>query len=213
MAPAINTTASTLLTTTASAFNATSTVGNTTVNTTESSVWESSYTTPVTIWINDGGYDGPYLFFYPSYIIYIILVFLFVIAFPLAMIMSAKRKRDVTARNLAQQRLRARRQIEINVTNNRNGGSEGVSNVCANTQDEVSVLPKSMDLPPSYDEAAFSERKQDSTLTIATSLEASNLNLAAGINEPPPIYEANVATTTTSTTRTVFLVNGQPPVV
>ncbi|XP_017061861.1 uncharacterized protein LOC108101852 isoform X2 [Drosophila ficusphila] len=107
----------------------------------------------------------------------------------------------------------ARRQIEINVTNNRNGGSEGVSNVCANTQDEVSVLPKSMDLPPSYDEAAFSERKQDSTLTIATSLEASNLNLAAGINEPPPIYEANVATTTTSTTRTVFLVNGQPPVV
>nr|XP_016928965.1 uncharacterized protein LOC108009268 isoform X2 [Drosophila suzukii] len=107
----------------------------------------------------------------------------------------------------------ARRQMEINVTNNCNGGSGGVSNVCLNTQDEISVLPKTLDLPPSYDEAAFSERKQDSTLTIATSLEASNPNLATGINEPPPVYEANVATTTTSTTTTVFLVNGQPPVV
>jgi len=80
--------------------------------------------------------------------------------------------------------------MEINVTNNCNGGSGGVSNVCLNTQDEISVLPKTLDLPPSYDEAAFSERKQDSTLTIATSLEASNPNLATGINEPPPVYEA-----------------------
>ncbi|XP_017070350.2 uncharacterized protein LOC108107359 isoform X2 [Drosophila eugracilis] len=107
----------------------------------------------------------------------------------------------------------ARRQMEINVTTNCNGGSDGVGNVCMNTQEEFSVLPKTLDLPPSYDEAAFSERKQDSTLTIATSLEASSSNLAAGINEPPPVYEANVSTTTTSTTSTVFLVNGQPPVV
>ncbi|XP_043643664.1 uncharacterized protein LOC122613519 isoform X2 [Drosophila teissieri] len=107
----------------------------------------------------------------------------------------------------------ARRQMEINVTNDCNGGSGGAGNVCSNSQDEVSVLPKTLDLPPSYDEAAFSERKQDSTLTIATNLEASNSNLAIGTNEPPPVYEANVATTTTSTTTTVFLVNGHPPVV
>ncbi|XP_016972483.1 uncharacterized protein LOC108039857 isoform X2 [Drosophila rhopaloa] len=103
--------------------------------------------------------------------------------------------------------------MEINVTNNCNDSSRGATNVCVNTQDEISVLPKTLDLPPSYDEAAFSDRKQDSTLTIATSLEASNPNLTTGINEPPPVYEANVATTTTSTTTTVFLVNGQPPVV
>ncbi|XP_052839046.1 uncharacterized protein LOC128254195 isoform X2 [Drosophila gunungcola] len=107
----------------------------------------------------------------------------------------------------------ARRQMEINVSNSCNGGSGGATNACMTTQDEVTVLPKTLDLPPSYDEAAFSDRKQDSTLTIATSLAASNPNLAAGINEPPPVYEANVATTTTSTTTTVFLVNGQPPVV
>ncbi|EDV57042.1 uncharacterized protein LOC6548366 isoform X1 [Drosophila erecta] len=208
MAPAISTTTSTPISSTASVVKGT-------LNTTESasSVWQYENTTPVTIWINDGGYDGPFMFFYPSYVIYIVLVFLFVIAFPLAMIMSAKRKREANARNLAQQRQRARRQMEINVTNNCNGGSGGAGNVCSNRQDEVSVLPKTLDLPPSYDEAAFSERKQDSTLTIATNLEASNPNLAAGTNEPPPVYEANVATTTTSTTTTVFLVNGQPPVV
>ncbi|XP_037717676.1 uncharacterized protein LOC119552014 isoform X1 [Drosophila subpulchrella] len=208
MAPAINTTVATLLSNTTSLLNATAV-------TTESTdlIGDYNYTTPVTIWITDGGYGGPYMFFYPSYVIYIVLVFFFLIAFPLAMIMSAKRKRELNARNLAQQRQRARRQMEINVTNNCNGGSGGVSNVCLNTQDEISVLPKTLDLPPSYDEAAFSERKQDSTLTIATSLEASNPNLATGINEPPPVYEANVATTTTSTTTTVFLVNGQPPVV
>lgn len=207
MAPAINATVST-------PFDST-TVANGTLNTTESTTsdWEYVNTTSVTIWINGGGYDGPYMLFYPSYVIYIVLVFLFVIALPLAMIMSAKRKRETNVRNLAQQRQRARRQMEINVTNNCNGGSGGVGNVCSNSQNEVSVLPKTLDLPPSYDEAAFSERKQDSTLTIATSLEASNPNLAVGINEPPPVYEANVATTTTSTTTTVFLVNGQPPVV
>ncbi|XP_017024900.1 uncharacterized protein [Drosophila kikkawai] len=109
----------------------------------------------------------------------------------------------------------ARRQMEINVTSNCTGGgsSGGVSNVCLNTQDEISVLPKTLDLPPSYDEAAFSEQKQGSTLTIATTLEASNPNLAVGINEPPPVYEANMATsTTTTTTTTTFLVNGHPPV-
>ncbi|XP_043643663.1 uncharacterized protein LOC122613519 isoform X1 [Drosophila teissieri] len=207
MAPAINATVSTPI-------NATTSVVNATLNTTESTstVWQYDNSTPVTIWV-DGGYDGPYMFFYPSYVIYIVLVFLFVIAFPLAMIMSAKRKREANARNLAQQRQRARRQMEINVTNDCNGGSGGAGNVCSNSQDEVSVLPKTLDLPPSYDEAAFSERKQDSTLTIATNLEASNSNLAIGTNEPPPVYEANVATTTTSTTTTVFLVNGHPPVV
>ncbi|XP_016947033.1 uncharacterized protein LOC108022555 isoform X1 [Drosophila biarmipes] len=209
MAPALNATASTLLS------NTTAVVNTTTLTTESTDLADYNYTTPVTIWITDGGYGGPYMFFYPSYVIYIVLVFLFVIAFPLAMILSAKRKRELNARTLAQQRQRARRQMEINVTNNCNGGSGsgGVSNVCLNTQDEISVLPKTLDLPPSYDEAAFSERKHDSTLTIATSLEASNPNLAAGINEPPPVYEANVATTTTATTTTMFLVNGQPPVV
>ncbi|XP_017070349.2 uncharacterized protein LOC108107359 isoform X1 [Drosophila eugracilis] len=209
MAPAIDATESTLSDTTTSVASTLSTL-STTESTT--SVAYSS-TTTIPNFNNDMGYDTPFVFFYPSYVIYIVLVFFFVIAFPLAMIVSAKRKRDVTSRNLAQQRQRARRQMEINVTTNCNGGSDGVGNVCMNTQEEFSVLPKTLDLPPSYDEAAFSERKQDSTLTIATSLEASSSNLAAGINEPPPVYEANVSTTTTSTTSTVFLVNGQPPVV
>lgn len=81
MAPAINATVST-------PFDST-TVANGTLNTTESTTsdWEYVNTTSVTIWINGGGYDGPYMLFYPSYVIYIVLVFLFVIAFPLAMIM------------------------------------------------------------------------------------------------------------------------------
>ncbi|XP_052839045.1 uncharacterized protein LOC128254195 isoform X1 [Drosophila gunungcola] len=203
MAPALNTTASPLLSNTTS-------VLNTTLYTTEATISPSEFNyTTITIYVD----DGPYMFFYPSYVVYVVLVFFFVIAFPLAMILSAKRKREAGARNLAQQRQRARRQMEINVSNSCNGGSGGATNACMTTQDEVTVLPKTLDLPPSYDEAAFSDRKQDSTLTIATSLAASNPNLAAGINEPPPVYEANVATTTTSTTTTVFLVNGQPPVV
>ncbi|EDV36508.1 uncharacterized protein Dana_GF11920, isoform A [Drosophila ananassae] len=214
MAPVINGTASTISSTiapllnTTAHYNTTREVLNTTV-------------TPIIIptissgtWNNNGyGWSGVYYYWYPSYILYIVLVFMFVIAFPLAVIMSsAKRKREAAARNLAQQRLRARRQMEIQVTNNNCNGSSGSSGgadpACGNGQN-ITVLPKSLDLPPSYDEAAFSDRKQDSTLTIATCLEASNPNLAAGgTNEPPPVYEANVTTTTTTT----FMVNGQPPV-
>ncbi|XP_016972482.1 uncharacterized protein LOC108039857 isoform X1 [Drosophila rhopaloa] len=210
MAPAISTSvtmATTLLSTTTEVLNSTLT--------TEGTTSTSKYPTYITVGPQVDPYinNGPYMFFYPSYVVYVVLVFFFVISFPLAMIVSAKRKQNTTTRNLAQQRQRARRQMEINVTNNCNDSSRGATNVCVNTQDEISVLPKTLDLPPSYDEAAFSDRKQDSTLTIATSLEASNPNLTTGINEPPPVYEANVATTTTSTTTTVFLVNGQPPVV
>ncbi|XP_050744221.1 uncharacterized protein LOC108022555 isoform X2 [Drosophila biarmipes] len=145
----------------------------------------------------------------------VVLCVLSFLLFLLRVLLIASRSYSSSAMSQRPKEAPARRQMEINVTNNCNGGSGsgGVSNVCLNTQDEISVLPKTLDLPPSYDEAAFSERKHDSTLTIATSLEASNPNLAAGINEPPPVYEANVATTTTATTTTMFLVNGQPPVV
>ncbi|XP_017108490.2 uncharacterized protein [Drosophila bipectinata] len=141
-----------------------------------------------------------------------ILLILFVLSFLLFLL----RVLLITCRSYTMsQRLKgenARRQMEIQVTNNNCNGSSGSSGgadpACGNAQD-ITVLPKTLDLPPSYDEAAFSDRKQDSTLTIATCLEASNPNLAAGgTNEPPPVYEANVTTTTTTT----FLVNGQPPV-
>ncbi|XP_034120572.1 uncharacterized protein LOC117578885 isoform X2 [Drosophila guanche] len=109
----------------------------------------------------------------------------------------------------------ARREMEISVTNNNiNGGSAtaaGISSVSVGDQsDQITVLPKTLDLPPSYDEAAYLEHKQGvsnaaSTLTIATNLEV-------GINEPPPVYEAGAVATTTTTTTTTFRVNGQPPV-
>ncbi|XP_020799511.1 uncharacterized protein LOC110177229 isoform X1 [Drosophila serrata] len=170
---------------------------------------------PSIIYVPDDGGDY-YWSWYSGYVLYVLLILMFMVALPMAAVLGAKRKREAAARSLALQRQRARRQMEINVTSNCNGGgsSGGVTNVCVNTQDELSVLPKTLDLPPSYDEAAFSEQKQGSTLTIATSLEASNPNLAVAINEPPPVYEANMAasTTTTTTTTTTFMVNGQPPV-
>ncbi|XP_026841208.1 uncharacterized protein LOC6600963 isoform X2 [Drosophila persimilis] len=109
----------------------------------------------------------------------------------------------------------ARREMEISVTNNNCNGSSscaaGISSVSVGDQnDQITVLPKTLDLPPSYDEAAYCEQKQGvsnaaSTLTIATNLEV-------GINEPPPVYESGTLATTTTTTTTTFLVNGQPPV-
>ncbi|XP_017024897.1 uncharacterized protein [Drosophila kikkawai] len=205
MAPATN------ATTGSEAWNTTTTAP---WNNTTYAAWNFTTTTPYPVFLPDEG--GVYYWsWYSGYVLYVLLILMFIVALPLAAVMAAKRKREAAARSLALQRQRARRQMEINVTSNCTGGgsSGGVSNVCLNTQDEISVLPKTLDLPPSYDEAAFSEQKQGSTLTIATTLEASNPNLAVGINEPPPVYEANMATsTTTTTTTTTFLVNGHPPV-
>ncbi|KPU76264.1 uncharacterized protein Dana_GF11920, isoform D [Drosophila ananassae] len=88
MAPVINGTASTISSTiapllnTTAHYNTTREVLNTTV-------------TPIIIptissgtWNNNGyGWSGVYYYWYPSYILYIVLVFMFVIAFPLAVIM------------------------------------------------------------------------------------------------------------------------------
>ncbi|KAI8039490.1 hypothetical protein M5D96_006901 [Drosophila gunungcola] len=52
---------------------------------------EFNYTT-ITIYVD----DGPYMFFYPSYVVYVVLVFFFVIAFPLAMILVSLSYRRVT---------------------------------------------------------------------------------------------------------------------
>ncbi|XP_068144873.1 uncharacterized protein [Drosophila tropicalis] len=107
----------------------------------------------------------------------------------------------------------ARRQMEINVTSNNNcsGGGSGVSNMCPviDEPNNITILPKTLDLPPSYDEAAFYPNKDQSlsgaasTLTILTStnVESSNPSLAAaagvvGPNEPPPIYEVENTVTT-----------------
>ncbi|SPP75005.1 uncharacterized protein LOC117578885 isoform X1 [Drosophila guanche] len=203
MAPAIN---STITPPMANLTSTTRSLNNATLATTPAG-WTNGYT---------AAWDGPYVYYYPNYVMYITLVFLFVFLLPLVVIMSAmKRKREAQVRALALQRQRARREMEISVTNNNiNGGSAtaaGISSVSVGDQsDQITVLPKTLDLPPSYDEAAYLEHKQGvsnaaSTLTIATNLEV-------GINEPPPVYEAGAVATTTTTTTTTFRVNGQPPV-
>ncbi|EDW74371.1 uncharacterized protein Dwil_GK21879 [Drosophila willistoni] len=214
MAPSVNTTATTSYYTINITDYKTSIVYN--------SSWET--TTPFNDYPNED-YDAPFYYFYPTYGVYVFLVFLFIFLLPTALIISAmQRKKEANARALALQRQRARRQMEINVTNNNNcsGGGSGVSNMCPviDEPNNITILPKTLDLPPSYDEAAFYPNKDQSlsgaasTLTILTStnMESSNPSLAAAAgvvspNEPPPVYEVgNTVTTTTSTTTTTMRV-------
>lgn len=114
--------------------------------------------------------------------------------------------------------------MEISVSNNNLGGSCGNNNsgnVCIDTDNNMSILPKGMDLPPRYDELNYmNDVKQPgslgaSMLTVATDLESSNPNLVAAYNEPPPEYELGAigGTTTTTTTTTTLVVAGPPVVV
>lgn len=110
--------------------------------------------------------------------------------------------------------------MEISISNNNAISGDSCGNVCIDTDNNMSILPKGMDLPPSYDELSYNnDVKQPgsvgaSMLTIATDLECSNPNLVAGYNEPPPDYEigaiAGTASTTTTTTTTVVVT--VPPV-
>ncbi|XP_017839079.1 uncharacterized protein LOC108597174 isoform X2 [Drosophila busckii] len=144
----------------------------------------------VTIWDNEPGY----VYFYSSYVCYVVLVFLFIILLPLALIASSmQRKRRDAERRLAAQRLQARRQMELSVTSNATHmDNSSVANTEANN--DMSILPKGMDLPPSYDELSL-KPVGASTLTITTNLSASN----PALNEPPPEYELTTSTTTTTT--------------
>ncbi|XP_001986811.2 uncharacterized protein LOC6561103 isoform X2 [Drosophila grimshawi] len=139
---------------------------------------------------------------------------------PMSVIM---RKRKENLRRLAMQRQRARQQMEISVTNNStantgNNCGNGNGNVCIQADNDINdirILPKGMDLPPSYDDLSINSNvKQEgimgaSTLTIATDLECSNPNLAVAVNEPPPEYDprfigsAAPQSTTVSTTTVV----------
>ncbi|XP_068144872.1 uncharacterized protein [Drosophila tropicalis] len=199
--------------------NTTTTIPSYTIKITDyntSIIYNSSneYTTTPSQEYPDEGYGAPFYYFYPTYGVYVFLVFLFVFLLPTALIISAmQRKKQANARALALQRQRARRQMEINVTSNNNcsGGGSGVSNMCPviDEPNNITILPKTLDLPPSYDEAAFYPNKDQSlsgaasTLTILTStnVESSNPSLAAaagvvGPNEPPPIYEVENTVTT-----------------
>ncbi|XP_064541413.1 uncharacterized protein LOC135430606 isoform X2 [Drosophila montana] len=112
----------------------------------------------------------------------------------------------------------ARREIEISVNSNmNNGGVDG--SVCIQADNDMTILPKGMDLPPSYDDLNISNNAKQqpgnmgaSTLTITTDLGCSNSNLAAALNEPPPDYQGTVdiageiAPTTTISTTTVVSV-------
>ncbi|XP_064541414.1 uncharacterized protein LOC135430606 isoform X3 [Drosophila montana] len=111
-----------------------------------------------------------------------------------------------------------RREIEISVNSNmNNGGVDG--SVCIQADNDMTILPKGMDLPPSYDDLNISNNAKQqpgnmgaSTLTITTDLGCSNSNLAAALNEPPPDYQGTVdiageiAPTTTISTTTVVSV-------
>lgn len=112
--------------------------------------------------------------------------------------------------------------MEISVSNNNLGGSCGNNNsgnACIDTDNNMSILPKGMDLPPRYDELNYvNDVKQPgslgaSMLTVATDLESSNPNLVAAYNEPPPEYELGAIAGTTTTTTTTTLVVAGPPVV
>ncbi|TDG44399.1 hypothetical protein AWZ03_009202 [Drosophila navojoa] len=107
-----------------------------------------------------------------------------------------------------------RREMEISVTNNNTNMGNGGVNLEVDNND-MTILPKGMDLPPSYDELNICSKDGNlgaSTLTITTELGCSNPNLiaAAALNEPPPDYqrtidilEAPTSTTTISTTTVV----------
>ncbi|XP_062134029.1 uncharacterized protein LOC133844166 isoform X2 [Drosophila sulfurigaster albostrigata] len=108
----------------------------------------------------------------------------------------------------------ARRQMEISIANNNTNTGGGNGSVSIETENDVTILPKGMDLPPSYDELTYSTNVKQtgslgaSTLTITTDLGCSNANLAA-FNEPPPDYvEPAACATTTTTTTTMVVVTG-----
>ncbi|KRF79187.1 uncharacterized protein [Drosophila virilis] len=91
----------------------------------------------------------------------------------------------------------ARREMEISVANN--STTLDNNSVCIQADNDMTILPKGMDLPPSYDDLNISHSAKQqpgnmgaSTLTIATDLGCSNSNLAAALNEPPPDYQGTV---------------------
>ncbi|BFG04979.1 uncharacterized protein DMAD_03826 [Drosophila madeirensis] len=97
MAPAINSTVSTITTTIANLTSTTTSFDNFTLAPTPAG-WANGYT---------AAWDDPYVYYYPNYVMYITLVFLFVFLLPLVVIMSAmKRKREAQVRALALQRQR-----------------------------------------------------------------------------------------------------------
>ncbi|XP_034475748.1 uncharacterized protein LOC117782813 isoform X2 [Drosophila innubila] len=115
----------------------------------------------------------------------------------------------------------ARREMEISIANNNpNIGNSGGGNgsVSIQTENDMTILPKGMDLPPSYDELNYTNNVKPpgslgaSMLTITTDLDCSNTNLAAALNEPPPDYiEPTASATTTTTTTTTVVVSGPLP--
>ncbi|XP_017867398.1 PREDICTED: uncharacterized protein LOC108616597 isoform X1 [Drosophila arizonae] len=131
---------------------------------------------------------------------------------------SAQRKRRENERRLILQRQRARREMEISVTNNNSNMGNG--GVCLEVDNnDMTILPKGMDLPPSYDELNICNKDGNlgaSTLTITTDLGCSNPNLiaAAALNEPPPDYQGTIdiveAPTTATTISTTTVVSVAP---
>ncbi|KAL7738677.1 hypothetical protein ACLKA6_006963 [Drosophila palustris] len=111
--------------------------------------------------------------------------------------------------------------MEISIANtNLSTGNSGGGNgsVSIQTENDMTILPKGMDLPPSYDELNYTNGVKPtaslgaSMLTITTDLESSNPNLAAALNEPPPDYvEPTASATTTTTTTTTVVVTGALP--
>ncbi|KRG04147.1 uncharacterized protein LOC6578645 isoform X2 [Drosophila mojavensis] len=112
----------------------------------------------------------------------------------------------------------ARREMEISVTNNNTNMGNG--SVCLEVDNnDMTILPKGMDLPPSYDELNICNKDGNlgaSTLTITTDLGCSNPNLiaAAALNEPPPHYQGTIdiveAPTTATTISTTTVVSVAP---
>ncbi|XP_034475747.1 uncharacterized protein LOC117782813 isoform X1 [Drosophila innubila] len=166
--------------------------------------------------------EPDYVYFYSGYAFYIVIFVCFVVILPCAVIMNAmQRKRQENARRLVEQRQRARREMEISIANNNpNIGNSGGGNgsVSIQTENDMTILPKGMDLPPSYDELNYTNNVKPpgslgaSMLTITTDLDCSNTNLAAALNEPPPDYiEPTASATTTTTTTTTVVVSGPLP--
>ncbi|XP_023162740.2 uncharacterized protein LOC111593901 isoform X2 [Drosophila hydei] len=111
----------------------------------------------------------------------------------------------------------ARREMEISVNNNNTNMGNG--SVCLEVDNnDMTILPKGMDLPPSYDEVNICNKDGNlgaSTLTITTDLGCSNPNLAiTALNEPPPDYQGTIETvdapTTTTTISTTTVVSVMP---
>lgn len=107
--------------------------------------------------------------------------------------------------------------MEISVNNNNTNMGNG--SVCLEVDNnDMTILPKGMDLPPSYDEVNICNKDGNlgaSTLTITTDLGCSNPNLAiTALNEPPPDYQGTIETveapTTTTTISTTTVVSVMP---